>query len=133
MSTVRIREAAKADLSKLLAVYGQPGMDEEVLEIAQAEQLFERFGTYPNYKLYVAEQGTDIVGTFALLIMDNLGHLGTPSGVIEDVAVRHHGMRHARNSAAGSGPRTEIRLQIVPRWRKRAAGAAGRGPGARRR
>jgi GNAT superfamily N-acetyltransferase len=28
-----------------------------------------------------------IVGTFALLIMDNLGHFGVPSAVIEDVAV----------------------------------------------
>ena len=28
-----------------------------------------------------------IVGTFALLIMDNLGHVGTPSTVIDDVAV----------------------------------------------
>ena len=28
-----------------------------------------------------------IVGTFALLIMDNLAHQGTPSGVVEDVAV----------------------------------------------
>ena len=28
-----------------------------------------------------------VVGTFALLIMDNLGHLGAPSAVVEDVAV----------------------------------------------
>jgi ribosomal protein S18 acetylase RimI-like enzyme len=27
------------------------------------------------------------VGTFVLLIMDNLGHMGVPSAVIEDVAV----------------------------------------------
>jgi GNAT superfamily N-acetyltransferase len=27
------------------------------------------------------------VGTFALLIMDNLAHLGAPSAIIEDVAV----------------------------------------------
>ena len=30
----------------------------------------------------------EIVGTFALLIMDNLAHKGTPSGIVEDVAVR---------------------------------------------
>ena len=28
-----------------------------------------------------------MVGTFALLIMDNLGHQGAPSAIIEDVAV----------------------------------------------
>ena len=28
-----------------------------------------------------------IVGSFALLIMDNLGHLGAPSAIVEDVVV----------------------------------------------
>jgi GNAT superfamily N-acetyltransferase len=34
-----------------------------------------------------------IVGTFALLVMDNLGHLGAPSAIVEDVAVdpQHQG------------------------------------------
>ena len=49
--------------------------------------LFERFGRYPDYTLYVAEQERAIVGTFALLVMDNLGHLGAPSGIVEDVVV----------------------------------------------
>ena len=40
-----------------------------------------------DYKLYVAEQDRQIVGTFALLIMDNLGHLGAPSAIVEDVVV----------------------------------------------
>ncbi len=43
--------------------------------------------TYPNYKVYVAETESTIIGTFALLIMDNLAHLGTPSAVVEDVVV----------------------------------------------
>ena len=36
---------------------------------------------------YVAMLGGSIVGTFALLIMDNLAHMGAPSGVLEDVVV----------------------------------------------
>jgi GNAT superfamily N-acetyltransferase len=36
---------------------------------------------------YVAFCERKIVGTFALLIMDNLAHMGTPSAIIEDVAV----------------------------------------------
>lgn len=28
-----------------------------------------------------------IVGTFALLIINNLAHIGTPSGIVEDVTV----------------------------------------------
>jgi GNAT superfamily N-acetyltransferase len=35
----------------------------------------------------VAEQDREIVGSFALLVMDNLGHLGAPSGIVEDVVV----------------------------------------------
>ena len=42
---------------------------------------------YPSYHLYVACVGDDVVGTFALLVMDNLGHLGRPSAIVEDVAV----------------------------------------------
>ena len=52
-----------------------------------AERIFARFARYPDYQLYVAEQDGRIVGTFALLIMDNLGHLGAPSAIVEDVAV----------------------------------------------
>jgi len=42
---------------------------------------------YPDYKLYVALKQGLPVGVFALLIMDNLGHQGAPSGVVEDVVV----------------------------------------------
>jgi GNAT superfamily N-acetyltransferase len=42
---------------------------------------------YPNYTVYVAELEGKIIGAFALLIMDNLAHLGAPSGVVEDVVV----------------------------------------------
>jgi GNAT superfamily N-acetyltransferase len=85
---IAIRAATKADLPDVLALYAQPGVDDgNVLARADAEKLFARFSSYPDYTLYVAEIGGEIVGTFALLIMDNLGHLGAPSGIIEDVAV----------------------------------------------
>lgn len=72
----------------MLRLYAQTDFDNgSVLSLAQAEALFERMQGYPDYHLYVAEMDGQIVGTFALLIMDNLGHLGTPSGVVEDVAV----------------------------------------------
>ena len=40
----------------------------------------------PKYKLYIALKGTQVVGTFAVLIVDNLAHLGAPSAVVKDVA-----------------------------------------------
>lgn len=83
-----IREADRADLAGVLALYAQPDLDDGViLPLYDAERIFARFSRYPDYTLYVAEQDGRIVGTFALLIMDNLGHLGAPSAVVEDVAV----------------------------------------------
>lgn len=88
MPPLAIREAARADLPGILELYAQPALDDDVvLPLAQAERLFERMRGYPDYRLYVARAGQQVVGTFALLIMDNLGHLGSPSGVVEDVAV----------------------------------------------
>jgi GNAT superfamily N-acetyltransferase len=85
---VLIRAATAADMAGVLALYAQPDLDDgNVLPVDQAVALWERFARYPDYTLYVAEQDRAIVGTFALLVMDNLGHLGTPSGIVEDVVV----------------------------------------------
>ncbi len=83
-----IREATSDDLPAILALYAQPGMDDGItLPLGEAEEIFKRMQSYPNYRLYVASMEGQIVGTFALLIMDNLAHRGSPSGVIEDVVV----------------------------------------------
>jgi GNAT superfamily N-acetyltransferase len=85
---VEVRKASAADIPAVLALYAQPDLDDgEVLPVDQAVALLERFGRYPDYTLYVAEQDHEIVGSFALLVMDNLGHLGSPSGIVEDVVV----------------------------------------------
>ncbi len=84
---IQIRQATKADLPAILNLYATVLDKGEVLSIEQAETLFAKMAVYPNYKVYVAENEADIIGTFALLIMDNLAHVGTPSGVVEDVVV----------------------------------------------
>jgi ribosomal protein S18 acetylase RimI-like enzyme len=84
---VSCRVATRTDLADILRLYAQPDLDGKALSLSQAEHLFAHMAQYPDYKLYVAERGGRIVGTFALLVMANLGHWGTPSGVIEDVAV----------------------------------------------
>ncbi len=84
---IQIRQATKADLPAILNLYATVLDKGEVLSIEQAETLFAKMAVYPNYKVYVAENEAGIIGTFALLIMDNLAHVGTPSGVVEDVVV----------------------------------------------
>jgi GNAT superfamily N-acetyltransferase len=86
--SVRFREASRDDLPDILRLYAQPALDDgDVLPVAQAERIYERTRAYPDYTLHVAIGDGRIVGSFALLVMDNLAHRGTPSAVIEDVAV----------------------------------------------
>jgi len=85
---LQMRQATAADLPSVLALYAQPAMDNgNVMTIAQAEPLFAQFSHYPNYRLYVACENDAVVGTFALLVMHNLAHQGTPSAIVEDVVV----------------------------------------------
>ena len=87
-SAIRVRAAVEKDLPAVLVLYAQPGFDRgQVLPLHEAARLFARFARYPDYTLYVAERDGSIVGSFALLVMDNLGHLGAPSGIVEDVVV----------------------------------------------
>lgn len=86
---ITIREAVAQDISHVLELYRQPDMDNgRSLSIEEATSIYNKMLSYPNYKLYVALCENNIIGTFALAIMDNLAHMGKPSGLIEDVVVR---------------------------------------------
>ena len=83
-----IREAKVTDLPAILLLYSQLGQDDGMaLDLAEAERIFATMKTYPDYRLYVAAMADKPVGTFALLIMDNLGHLGAKSAILEDLVV----------------------------------------------
>lgn len=85
---IRVREAAEVDLGSILSIYRSSGLDDRAtLDLKGAQARFRKMSSYPWYKLYVAEAESRPVGTFALLIMDNLANGGAPSGVVEDVAV----------------------------------------------
>ena len=87
-SALTIREATDADLPGVLTLYAQPELDNGiVLPLDEAREMYAQFARYPDYKLYVAESDGRIIGSFALLIMHNLGHLGAPSAIVEDVVV----------------------------------------------
>ncbi len=83
-----LHAATRADLSGILQLYSQPTVDDGVaLSLADGERIFERMHSYPDYTLHVAERAGAVVGSLALLIMDNLGHMGAPSAIVEDVVV----------------------------------------------
>ena len=85
---ISIRQAEKRDLVHILKLHVQPDMDNgNVLNLKDADKIFNKMKSYPNYKIYVAESESQVIGTFSLLIMDNLAHMGAPSGLIEDVVV----------------------------------------------
>jgi len=88
MDSVTIREATVADLPSVLALYAQSDVDAgDALSAAEAEEIFARFKRYPDYRLYVAVNGGRVVGTFALLVIHNLAHRGSRSGLVEAVVV----------------------------------------------
>ena len=85
---IQIRAATDADLPSILALYVQVEDDGRILPVERARSIFARIHSYPDYTVYVATFDGLIVGTFALLIMDNLAHMGAPSGVLEDFVVQ---------------------------------------------
>lgn len=87
-ASVIVREACESDLPAILRLYGQPGVDDgAILPLDAAQGIFHQFARYPHYKLYVAERRGEVAGSYAFLMMHNLGHLGAPSAIVEDVVV----------------------------------------------
>lgn len=87
-NALNIRPASAADLPDVLRLYQQPDLDHgQALPLPEAIAWFQKIQQYPSYRLFVAECNHQIVGTFMLLVLDNLLHLGAPSGIVEAVAV----------------------------------------------
>lgn len=113
MSALLIRPATEQDLPGVLALHAQPDLDDGVVLAPEAAlEIFRKFARYPDYTLFVAEDEGILVGTYALLVMDNFGHLGARSAVVEGVAVAPDRqsagiggalMRHAIATAAEKG------------------------------
>jgi len=90
---ITLQLATVADVPEILRLYYESGID-EVYGFgeggnAQAEALFQRLQTYPDYRLWMANlpDHPRAVGTISLLVMDSLLHSGAPAGIVEGVAV----------------------------------------------
>ena len=88
MSEIRFREADEDDIPAILQLYSAAQITaEESFTIEEARQQLANFRRYPSFRVFVALIDDVIVGTYELLIMDNLAKRGKKSGVVEDVAV----------------------------------------------
>ncbi|HQF56028.1 MAG TPA: GNAT family N-acetyltransferase [Fibrobacteria bacterium] len=86
--TLKIRPATESDIDAILSLQAQLGQDDGVaLTTDQALAVLRRMAAYPDYGVRVAELDDGVVGCYALLVMDNLAHLGAPSAIVEDVVV----------------------------------------------
>ena len=76
-----IREATEADYPGCWRSTPSPASTTaRCCRSTKSRVLFAKFKSYPDYHVYVAvDDAGEIVGTFAMAIMDNLGHLGAPS------------------------------------------------------
>jgi GNAT superfamily N-acetyltransferase len=88
LESIKLRKAVESDLPYLLELYREIEDDNKLnTDLYSARKQFEKIQSYPNYSIYVAEKDKIIIGSFELLIMDNLAHLGQPSSIVEDVVV----------------------------------------------
>jgi len=82
-----IRKATLNDVKDILHIYAEALDNGKVITVEKAQKIFLKQQQYPNYQVFIALYEQQTVGTFALLIMENMAHNGTPSAVVEDVGV----------------------------------------------
>jgi GNAT superfamily N-acetyltransferase len=88
MSDVPIREATEADSPTILRLYSAAKLDDEDhFTVAEASAHLAALKQYPSFRVFVACVDQIVVGTYELLIMDNMAKRGRRSGIVEDVAV----------------------------------------------
>lgn len=89
MDNIIYRTATENDLPEVVSLCAM--LYEETRGITPSPQkaaaIFSQIAQYPDYRIYLAEINGNIIGTFTLLIFDNLGHGGAPSAIVENVVV----------------------------------------------
>ncbi len=89
-----IRVATQDDIPVLLDLYAETGLDDGIrLDEARASELLATIARYPDYHLFLVTDGTRVLASYALLIMDNIAHGGAQLSIVEQVAVRSDAQR----------------------------------------
>ncbi|MFN8389920.1 MAG: GNAT family N-acetyltransferase [Bdellovibrionota bacterium] len=86
---ISIRKALDKDIPFVLNLIAQADMSpDNTLSPAQATELFHNIERTGCHTIYVAESANEVIGTFALVVIQQLSHSGARSMIIEDVVVR---------------------------------------------
>jgi GNAT superfamily N-acetyltransferase len=89
MNSAMIREAFENDLAAILELYQAAGIAGGTgFSVSEARAQLSVLKQYPSFRVFVALIENAVVGTYELLIMDNLAKRGRKSGIVEAVAVR---------------------------------------------
>lgn len=85
---IEIRVVEDGDVAGLMALYRAAGLDSEGgFTAEEATERLAEFRRYPSYRLFVAVDAGELVGTYSLLVMDKLTKRGRRVGVVDDVGV----------------------------------------------
>lgn len=84
---ISIREATRGDLPGLGAIYGELASGVARVRPERLAAVFDRLSLYPDYRVWLAFDEGELVGTYALCIVDTLGDRCAPEGLVEDVVV----------------------------------------------
>lgn len=88
-SRIDIREATDADVGELTRLYQQlgRGTGREPVDEPTVSRAFARARLCPGFRVLLAVENGQVVGTFVLVILETLGARCAPEAVVEDVVV----------------------------------------------
>jgi ribosomal protein S18 acetylase RimI-like enzyme len=100
MNGILIREATEADIPAVLGLYAAAGIgDDDDFPESEGRTHFTKLKQNPLFRVFVATLDQTIVGTYQLLIMENMAKRGKRSGIVEDVAVDPNHQGHGLGRA----------------------------------
>jgi GNAT superfamily N-acetyltransferase len=85
-----VRQALEKDIPRILELYRQLSFhpeDYHVPPLYEVIKAFRKIEEYPGYKLLVAEDSGNVVGTTVLAVLPGFAHGTSPFGVVEYVVV----------------------------------------------
>jgi GNAT superfamily N-acetyltransferase len=112
LPAVAMRRAVEADLPAVTALLAGFEPDGAQLPPERARDIFARIQATPRMAVWLADCGDQVVGTYTMMVIENLGHHGMPLAIVESVMVAPGSrggrigeamMRHAMARAAEAG------------------------------